>query len=505
MASERDVQRLRSAQVGILMRSYRESFALGTGRRGLSQAELLRRMGAVDDVYETRYSHGTVSRWESGSTRPSVDRLRVFGMALNLSETEVAGLILLAGLAPDFPGAALALSSGSDPVRRPESPGVVPGVVLDGVELGDPDRDSLLAGSVGGRRRRGLMPSLSAEVRLFFLRVLLLGVALTACGYVLSLAGWDGSLHTVPFAGFAVALVLGQGFLFPERQAGLREFFWVSIFFVLTTPLFQFAPLGLDHYNFHVLDAIRGTWIPCLLALLVNLVLASGAGVLFHRLHRWQYVGGETGGALRRALWVALPPLVVVYGVAVVITNASVSIQLAFLVPVIATVFTALLVLRDPEVTFSERDRRMLFPVVAATAMLCGTLGLVVIVAIYVSPDLPMVLPDHNLLGSWEIDFGELGITRDEALDRLNVGYMWHAMSLFAYMAFVVGGSLIVAVYRMGDGGDPDVAPASSGPTARAPRRGSSGARGLGSQLLPGPVRVSSERWGGPVLITGLN
>ena len=147
------------------MRSYRESFALGTGRRGLSQAELLRRMGEVDDAYETRYSHGTVSRWESGSTRPSVDRLRVFGMALNLSETEVAGLILLAGLAPDFPGAALALSSGSDPVRQPESPGVV----LEGVELGDPDRDSLLAGSVGGRRRRGLMPGFSAEVRLFFL------------------------------------------------------------------------------------------------------------------------------------------------------------------------------------------------------------------------------------------------------------------------------------------------------------------------------------------------
>ena len=467
------MQKLRSVQVGLLMRSYRESFALGAGRRGLSQAELLRRMGEVDDVYETRYSHGTVSRWESGSTRPSVDRLRVFGMALNLSETEVAGLILLAGLTPDFPGAALALSSSSAAVRRPGSPGVV----LEGVEPCGPGTH--IAGSGGGWRMRGLIPGLSAEVRFFF-RVLLLGLAFTACGYVLSLAGWDSSLHTVPFAGFAVALVLGQGCLFPERQSGLREFFWVSIFFVLTTPLFQFAPLGLDHYNFHVLDAIRGTWIPCLLALLVNLVLASGAGLLFHLLHRWQYAGGETGDALRRALWVALPPLVVVYGVAVVITNASVSIQLAFLVPVIATVFTALLVLRDPEVTFSERDRRILFPVVAATAMLCGTLGLVVIVAIYVSPDLPMVLPDHNLLGSWEIDFGELGVTRDEALDRLNVGYMWHAMSLFAYMAFVVGGSLIVAVYRMGEGGDPDVAPASSGQTARVPRRGSSGAQRLG-------------------------
>ena len=489
MAAERDVQRLRSAQVGFLMRSYRESFALGGGRRGLSQEDLLRRMRAVDDGYAGRFSHTTVSRWESGATRPTVERLRVFGLALNLSEVEVAGLILLAGLAPDFGSATQALASGSVPVRQVESSGVE----SDGVESGEFDRETLPAGY---RRVRALVRGPMAEARFLFLRVLSLGLAFTAFGYLLSLTGWDGSLHTVPFAGFAMALVLGQGFLFPERRAGLREFFWVSIFIVLTTPLFQFAPLGLDHYNFHVLDAVRGTWIPCLLALLVNLVLASGAGVLFHVLHRWQYAGGETGGALRRALWVALPPSVLVYGVVVVVTNASVSIQLAFLLPVIATVFTALLVLRDQGVTFSERDRRILFPVVAATAMLCGTLGLVVIVAIYVSPDLPMVLPDHSLLGSWELDFGELGITREQALDRLNVGYMWHAMSLFAYMAFVVGGSLIVAVYRMGEGGAPGVAPASSGQSARASRRGSSGGQGLGSRFLPGPVRVWSGRWG---------
>ena len=133
MASERDVQRLRSAQVGILMRSYRESFALGTGRRGLSQAELLRRMGEVDDVYETRYSHGTVSRWESGSTRPSVDRLRVFGMALNLSETEVAGLILLAGLAPDFPGAAWLSRRVPTPSGDRNRPGLCPGLYWRGL------------------------------------------------------------------------------------------------------------------------------------------------------------------------------------------------------------------------------------------------------------------------------------------------------------------------------------------------------------------------------------
>ena len=334
-----------------------------------------------------------------------------------------------------------------------------------------------------------------AEARLLFLRVLLLGVAFTAFGYLLSLQRWDGSLHTVPLAGFAIALVLGQGFLFPERQAGLREFFWVSIFFVLTTPLLQFAPLGLDHYNFHVIDGLAGTWVPALLALEVNLVLASGAGFLFHLLQRWQYRGGGSGGGLLRAQRVVLPPTGLVLVAAAVITNSSVSIQLAFVVPVIAMVFTALLVLRDPDVTIGERDRRLIFPVVVATAMLCGTMGLVVILAIYVSPNLPMVLPDHSLLGSWEINFEEMGITREEALDRLNVGYMWHAMCLFAYMAFVVGGSLIVAVYRMGEGGDPEVAPVSSGRTARASRKGSSGARGLTSGPFPGPARVLAEWW----------
>ena len=99
---ERDVQRARAVQVGQLMRSYRESFSQGDGRRGLTQEALLERMGAVDSDYAERYSHATVSRWESGGTRPTLRRLKVFGQALRLSQTEVAGLVLLAGLAPDF-------------------------------------------------------------------------------------------------------------------------------------------------------------------------------------------------------------------------------------------------------------------------------------------------------------------------------------------------------------------------------------------------------------------
>ena len=85
------------------MKAYRESFVPGIGLKGISQEELLIRMADVDANYSQRFSHTTVSRWESGTTRPTVERLRVFGKALNLVEEEVAGLLLLAGLGESNP------------------------------------------------------------------------------------------------------------------------------------------------------------------------------------------------------------------------------------------------------------------------------------------------------------------------------------------------------------------------------------------------------------------
>ena len=259
----------------------------------------------------------------------------------------------------------------------------------------------------------------------------------------------------MPSACVAVALgiVLAQGFLLPDRDAGLREFFWVSLFFLLTTPLLQFASIQMDHYNFHTIGDLAGTQLPYMLAILVNLVIASAAGLMFQLLWRWQY-SGDSGerGAVRRAASVALPPVISVYAVVVVITNISVSIQLAVLLPVVAAVFTALLVLRDPAFNPSERDRLFLLSTTSVLTMISATLWIVTMMAIYLSPDLPRVLPDHNLLRSREIDFAELGLSREEALDGLNLGYMWHAICVFAFMFFVVGGRLIVSVYRIDAG-----------------------------------------------------
>ena len=419
------------------MRSYRESFSPGGGRRGLTQEALLERMGSVDSNYAERYSHATVSRWESGATRPTLQRLRVFGKALDLSRIEVAGLILLAGLALDFRTALGhvtgrdgdgAIDQGATPDRTADMG------VADGAET--PETEST--------------PSvLRAATRFVLLRTLPLGLCI-AGGYALSAFGWNNAWMPTVYVAFATGIVLAQGFLLPDRRASLREFFWVSLFFLLTTPLLQFGSIRTDHYGFYTIGNLAGTQTPYMLALLTNLVIASAAGLMFQLLWRWQYSydAGERS-ALRRAALVALPPTILAYAVVVIITNISVSIQLAILLPVLGAVFTALLVLRDPAFKPSERDRLFLLSTTSVLAMISTALGVVAILSIYLSPDLPSVFPDHNQLRSWEIDFAALGLTREQALDRLNLGYLWHAIWLLAYMFFVVGGRLMVSIYRL--------------------------------------------------------
>ena len=295
-----------------------------------------------------------------------------------------------------------------------------------------------------------MSPTPRAALRFWFLRSLPLGICIVGGGYALSFLGWDDGWMPIVYIAFATGLVLTQGFLLPDRNAGLREFFWISLFFLLTTPLLQFAVIRADHYNFYAIGNLAGTQLPYLLALIVNLLIASVAGRMFQLLWQWQYASDRGGSnALHRAAWVALPPLIFVYAVVVVITNISVAIQLAALLPVVGAVFIALVALRDPDLNPSERDRRFLLSTTIALAIVATTLGIVTILAIYVSPDLPSALPDHNLLRSWEIDFAGLGYSREEALDRLNLGYMWHALWVLAYMFFIIGGKVIVAIYRI--------------------------------------------------------
>lgn len=442
MTLERDRQSVRAVQVGLVMRAYRESFMPEGGRKGLTQEELLQRMSLVDDAYEERFSHTTVSRWESGATRPSVRRLQAFGKALNLKQTEVAGLILLAGLAPDYSTALLQAQTGesAQPDAHGTSPQALPRRWMAGVANED-------------------LPSFRRNiVRLLVLRVLPTAVAITAAAFALWGLGLEETWTPVLLIGFAIGLVLILGFAFTDPYYSFRDFFWVSIFFLLSTPLLQFAPIRMDYYNFHVIDGLTTTIFPFMLALLTNLLIASCAGVLLQVLRRWQWEKlGDESGAFQRAAWVVVPPMVLTYAVVAVLANASVSIQLAAVFPAVAVGLTIMVALEDPLVRPSERDRQFLFWTLVAAMVMSVILGIATILAIYLSPNIPMVMPDHNLLRSWEIDFARYGFTREEALDLLNLGYIWHATIAFGYGAFVMGIKLILAVYRMAE--DPSRSP----------------------------------------------
>ena len=94
----KNTEKARDAQVGILLRTYRESHPNRQGGRGISQSELLRLMRSINPYYGRISSHVAVSKWESGDTPPTQERIETFGRALELSEEEIEGLILLAGL-----------------------------------------------------------------------------------------------------------------------------------------------------------------------------------------------------------------------------------------------------------------------------------------------------------------------------------------------------------------------------------------------------------------------
>ena len=169
-------------------------------------------MTEVDPDYEERFSHATVSRWESGATRPSASRLLVFGKALNLYESEVAGLILLSGVAPDF-------NAAKERANRPDDDQAVrhPGFAEDvehGVDQGSSTDHGIWS-------RSSLV---NQTARFLMLRTLPLAIGIVVVGYALALLGWDAAWTPVAYVGIALVLVLGQGFCFRTRTPAFGSF-----------------------------------------------------------------------------------------------------------------------------------------------------------------------------------------------------------------------------------------------------------------------------------------
>ena len=484
--NESDYRKVRACQVGRLMLSYRLE-RKGRGRGGrLSQKGLLDLMGRVKGGggYED-YSHSTVGRWESGEILPTKERLAVFGSALDLDQAEIHGLLALAGLEGDSAGLEAGVGNGDIHDVKASTP------VGSGNSSGN-------AGASGGRE-----PSYpGAVVRYCVTRFVLPGLVIAGAGYCLHSLDLSESWMFALYVVAIVVMVLAQGFLKLWRSNQLRDLLFLSIFFILTAPVLQMPLVGTDVYGLYTIPGFAGTPIIYLVVLTANLLQAAVAGIVFDLLWRWQY-SSERGSskAFYRAVWVAVPPLALVYICNLLTARVAECFALLVVLPVVAGVLISLLLLRDRQVKVSEWDRRFLLQASTGLNIVLTVLGGVSILVFYWEPVLLSDTHHTTLFYSSPIDFNALGFPQAELLDRYRVTSSWSSLTTLVYMAVILGGSLIATIYRLGSGGQvvPGEAAVPTGVVAKSRQR--SRRKGVDVRYRPGspdeyrilqPVRSSA-------------
>ena len=441
MALDPEARRLRAKQVGLLMQAYRRAYSAKGKAKRLSQEGLLLLMGEADSKYLDRYDRSTVARWESGEIRPNRERIEVFGRALDLSPIEIDGLISLAGLEPDDAGLAAERRSLAEPANADEA------VSADTLEHAGPEEVATVAGGDDSP------PPAGYAMRYAFSRFLLPGSCVALAGYFLASLGWNSSFMLAVYVGAAMCLLTAQGFLRLRRADNLGELLFVTVFFQLSIPLLHAPLTRMDTYGLYSIGDFAGTSIPFTLSLIANLLVAMVAGLMFDFLWRWQYSGPAGGkSAYSRAAWIVLPPIAFVYACLLAFSNVGFWIVGLGLFTLLAGVFTTLVVLRDKDVSIGEWDRKFLLCTAVTVTIVLSALGLAAVLATYLQPSLYAV-SEQGLFYSWDIDFDALGYPADEYFERSRLAVVWASLTTLAYMVIVIGGKLIVTIYRL-DGGD---------------------------------------------------
>ena len=181
--------------------------------------------------------------------------------------------------------------------------------------------------------------------------------------------------------------------------------------------------MRMDHFGFYAVDGFAGTPIPFVLTLLVNLLLAVAAGLMYDFLYAWQVSRGTTN-PYKRAAWVLIPPIAFVYICMLFISCAGTWLYLLEALPVLAGVLMAVTVLRDETVKITTWSKRFLLQTSVIVTVVLTAISLAGMVAVYLDPSLQFVA-DHTLIRSWEVDFNALGYPPEELVDRSRISTVW--------------------------------------------------------------------------------
>ena len=455
MSQESEAQKIRAKQVGVLMKHYRSSFPVGDGRAGLTMEDVLERMAQVNQRYENS-APSTVYRWETGQTMPKKARLQEFGIALNLTQLEIDGLVALAGI---------------DERHRPDATngaGVVP-EDLEDVPVATTGTGPLAPEGAGTFGEPAVRSFLVETLKGGIVQFLLPGLAIAAAGYLLSSLGITEAWIMMLYIGLAIGLVVFQGVLRLTRADSLRDLLFMSLFFVLSAPVMQIPFVHSDHYGFYLLSNPTDSAKLILLSLAACLSLALVASLAFDLLWRWQYSGRGAGKAHHRAIWTVAPPVAFVYLCILLFGQLGAWIQYAFVLSVFGGAFITLALLKDETVTLSEWDRRFLLWSAFMTVLVLTAIASATVLVTYTEFSL-LSTKGHTLIHSWDVDYSAWGHSEQELFDRNRISYVWTATLILVYMVVVLGGALITTIYRMDtthtDTPTADVGELSAGTTA---------------------------------------
>ena len=434
MSRENEVRKTRAKQVGILMRNYRSSFPVGNGRIGLTMEDVLERMAQVNQRYESA-APSTVSRWESGETMPRKERLQEFGIALDLSQAEIEGLVALAGI--------------EEPVQSNGANGTE--IVLhcpDEVSAAPTDSNAPAQRSTGCFGETGVRAFVVDTLKRGISQFLLPGLAIAGAGYLLSSLGITEPWILLFYIGLAMGLVTFQGALRMQRADSLRDLLFMSVFFVLSAPVMQVPFVHMDHYGFYLLIDPTDSAKIILVYLAGCLSMALLASLAFDLLWRWQYSGRGARKAHHRALLAVGPPLAFVYLCILLFGQLGAWLQYLFVLSVLGGALVTLVSLRDETVTLSMWDRRFLLWSAFMTVLVLTTVASATVLVSYSEFSL-LSTKGHTLVHSWDVNYSAWGYSEQELFDRNRISYVWTATAILIYMVIVMGGTLISTIYRL--------------------------------------------------------
>ena len=436
--------------VGMLIKGYRDA-------AGLSQ-------GNLADMLRDGHNHSgsrdrsQISNYERGRFLPSEEFLTSFIEAvkprlaergIELTEKDASHLLYIAGYASqtdvDVHELRTTVSEGQERLHAG----------MTDVRVG---QERLQGGLLALSERVSNSTNIDERVKDILIKMAPPAIYVATVGYAIDALGlirnWVLLAYFIVGIGIVASTVMLRRFK-NDADDRLGDLFFVSVFFMLNSPLLQGAFTRMDHYGFHTLPQYEGGTLPFVLAMTVNLLLALTSSIIFNVLRNWLRTGNTTLSPLARAVYATLPPVAFLYTNILIFGNPGMWVYFLAVFAMLFGYFVAIAAFRDPQLRLIEGDTWMSKAAFALIVLLASFWAIGTFVA-YAEPSI-VASGDHNTFWSSDTEsapfempstehFPKLGYPADEYLERVRFGMLWMSLATNIYIAIVFGFNIMSAI-----------------------------------------------------------